>query len=65
MSASNKELAVCQMNVLETVLSGGGMDISQAIVALQLDDKKYERIARSEGFEWIADQIKFIIGGNQ
>ena len=56
--ATEKELAICQMNVLNTVLFGGGMDIGQALNELGLISKNYLIIAREEGIEWVANEIE-------
>lgn len=57
----DESMAVTQMTVLDTVLFGGGMDIRQAISALQLDHLKYAVLARKEGLDWIADEIVEVV----
>ena len=56
-----KDLAICQMHTINTVLQFGGMNIDQAIRALDLDEKKFAKIARNEGIDWIADEIEKIM----
>ena len=55
--ATNDELAICQMHTINTVLSGGGMDIETALDQLGLLAKKYMILAKKEGMTWLADKI--------
>jgi len=57
-AGKDRMLANCQMNTLNTIFCGAGMDLHQAICALQLDDEKYAVIAEQEGLPWIAEEIR-------
>lgn len=57
-AGKDRMLANCQMNTLNTIFCGAGMDLHQAICALQLDDEKYAIIADQEGLPWIAEEIR-------
>lgn len=54
---TDEELAICQLNMLNTVFFGGGMDLEQALTELGLKHKKYALIAREQEIYWIADKI--------
>lgn len=57
-AGKDRMLANCQMNTLNTIFCGAGMDLHQAICALQLDGEKYAVIAEQEGLSWIAEEIR-------
>lgn len=61
MEDREKILAICQMNVLEAVMSGGGMSIDKAIREFGLDRKEFEDLAREENLDWIANEISKVI----
>jgi hypothetical protein len=50
--------AITQMNVLNVVMSKGGMDIYDAIIQLNLVDIKYIRLARENNLNYIATKIE-------
>jgi hypothetical protein len=50
--------AITQMNVLNVVMSKGGMDIYDAIIQLNLVDIKYIRLARENNLKYIATKIE-------
>lgn len=60
-TGKDRMLANCQMNTLNTIFRGAGMDLHQAISTLQLDDEKYAVIADQEGLPWIAEEIRRVI----
>lgn len=64
-TGKDRMLANCQMNTLNTIFCGAGMDLHQAICALQLDDEKYAVIAEQEQLPWIAEEIRKVIQGAQ
>ncbi len=53
-----ENLAICQMQTLNTVLSGGTMSLSTAIQQLGLNKTEYKKLAELEGLTWIAEQIQ-------
>jgi hypothetical protein len=57
MNLKEKELAICQMVTLNTVLSGGTMDIRTAITQLNLDNEECRKLAEKENLTWIAENI--------
>ena len=52
-----RALAVCQMSVLETIMSCGGMSVEQTLRELGLNRPELEALARQENLHWIADKI--------
>ena len=57
-NTSDKCKAICQMNVLNVLFLGGGMDLGQAIAELGLANPKYARLADAEGFDMVAFNIR-------
>ena len=53
--------AICQMNVLNVLFLGGGMDIGQALIELGLVKLKYVRLANAEGLEMVAFNIRKLL----
>jgi len=60
-ASKDRMLANCQMNTLNTIFRTRGMGIHQAICELRLDDKKYADIAKSEGLDWVAEEIMKVV----
>jgi len=60
-ASKDRMLANCQMNTLNTVFRTRGMGIHQAICELRLDDEQYADIARSEGLDWVAEEIMKVV----
>ena len=60
MEEREKDLAICQMWTLYTVLSWGGMDIDVALQQLGLDNDECLKLAEAENLGWIADNIRLI-----
>lgn len=50
--------ATCQMNVLNVVLFGGGMNMEQSLIQLGLINPKYARLADKEGLDMVAFNIR-------
>jgi hypothetical protein len=61
MNEREKDLAICQLHCLQTVLSGAGMDMDTAIEQLSLDNKECLKLARKEGLDEIADMIESMV----
>ncbi len=57
MDELEQQLAVCQMNTLQTVLSGSTMDIETALVSLSLVNKECLKLAKENNLDWIAKKI--------
>ncbi len=57
----DKQLAICQMYVLQTVYSGGGCDIDTAIKALNLNYVKYLQLAKNESIYFISKVIEEVL----
>jgi len=53
--------ATIQMDVLDRVCFGGGLSLDRAIRELQLDNLKYARIAKREGFDRVAKEIRNVV----
>jgi hypothetical protein len=58
---TDAELAICQMVTMDTVMRDGGMDPSEAIHELGLDNPKYLALAKKENLDWIADLIRGVL----
>jgi hypothetical protein len=58
MNEKEKDLAICQMHVLYTVFSWGGMNLKDALRDLDLLNKECLRLAQTEGMDWIAEKIQ-------
>lgn len=57
MKKKERELALCQMQVIETIMQDS-LTVSQAIRQLGLNKAKYMELAESEGLEFIATKIE-------
>lgn len=55
---SDTDKACVQLGCLQAIYFGATMDLDQAICALSLDHPKYEKLARKEGLNEIADEIR-------
>lgn len=58
-------LATCQMNVLNVVLTMGGMSMEQAIVELALAEEKYAMLADIDGLQEVARAIRRVVSDKQ
>lgn len=57
-NSNENDLAICQMHTIQTVLSGGGMDLETAILELQLNSERFAKLAESENLHDLAKVIR-------
>lgn len=64
MTKKEKDLAVCQLNTIAAIYIGGDkLDISQAIIALDLNNEECLKLAEENGMEMIAKEIEESLNG--
>jgi len=58
MKKMEKKLAICQLNMIDKIFAGGGMDVHTALSEFDLLNDDCLKLAQQEGLEKVADWIK-------